>query len=116
MKCNVIRELLSLYIDQMLDEGQVKDVEEHLSACNACRNEYNELKEMHELLGQVEMIPVPDALSFRLKKALKEEKQKPSKKKSQWRMITSVAAVFAVGVLSFGLYHDFLGILPDKLN
>ncbi len=125
MKCNDIRELLSLYIDQMLDESQVKEVEEHLSACDACRNEYNELKEMLDLLGHAEMIPVPDTFHFRLKKALKEEKQsmlatgmigKPLKKKSQWRILTSVAAVFAVGVLSFGLYRDVLGILPDKLN
>ncbi|HVI41705.1 MAG TPA: hypothetical protein VM577_13720, partial [Anaerovoracaceae bacterium] len=55
----------------------------------------------------------------------KEEKQnmldsgvigKTSKKKNQWRIITSVAAVFAVGVLSFSLYHDVLGNLPDKLD
>jgi len=125
MKCNEIRELLSLYIDQMLDESQLKEIEEHLSVCETCRKEYNELKEMLGLLGQTEMIPVPDAFNFRLKKALKEEKQnmtdagiigKPLKKKSQWRILTSVAAVFAVGVLSFGLYRDVLGILPDKLN
>ena len=125
MKCNECRELLSLYIDQMLDESQVKEIEEHLAVCETCRKEYNELKEMVDLLGQTEMIPVPDAFNFRLKKALKEEKQsmldagilgKPMKKKSKWRMLTSVAAVFAVGVLSFGLYKDVLGILPDKLN
>lgn len=125
MKCNECRELLSLYIDQMLDESQAKEIEEHLSACETCRKEYNELKEIVDLLGQSEMVPVPDAFNFRLKKALKEEKQimleagilgKPMKKKSKWRMLTSVAAVFAVGVLSFGLYKDVLGILPDKLN
>lgn len=125
MKCNEIRELLSLYIDRMLDEDQLKAVEEHLSACEACRNEYNEMKEMIDLLGQTEMLAVPDAFRFRLKKALKEETQdminaglikKPSKKKSQWRILTSVAAVFAVGVLSFGLYHDVLGIFPNRLD
>lgn len=123
MKCNEIRELLSLYIDRMLDEKQLKEVEEHLSTCDACKNEYNEMKEMLDLLGQAEMLPVPDAFSFRLKKALKEEVQNrtdtgiigtPSKKKNRWRVLTSVAAVFAVGVLSFGLYHDVLGILPDQ--
>ncbi len=125
MKCNEIRELLSLYIDRMLDENQLKEIEEHLSTCDACKNEYNEMKEMIDLLGQAEMLPVPDAFGFRLKKALKEEVQnmtdsgiigKPSKKKNQWRILTSVAAVFAVGLLSFGLYHDVLGILPDQFN
>jgi len=123
MKCNEIRELLSLYIDRMLDENQLKEVEEHLSTCDACKNEYNELKEMLDLLGQAEMVPVPDAFGIRLKKALNEEVLNrtdsgiigtPSKKKKPWRVLTSVAAVFAVGILSFGLYHDVLGILPDQ--
>jgi hypothetical protein len=125
MKCNEIRELLSLYIDRMLDENQLKEVEEHLSTCDACKNEYNEMKDMIHLLGQAEMLPVPDVLGFRLKKALNEEVQNrtvtgiigtPSKKKNRWRVLTSVAAVFAVGVISFGLYHDVLGILPDQRN
>lgn len=125
MKCNEIRELLSLYIDRMLGEDQSKAVEEHLSACEACRKEYNEMKEMIDLLGQIEMLAIPDAFRFRLKKALIEEKQdminagmikNPSKKKNQWRILTSVAAVFAVGVLSFGLYHDVLGIFPNQLD
>lgn len=121
MKCSEIRELLSLYIDNMLDDNQVKEVEEHLSSCDACRKEYNELKGIHELLGQAEMIPVPDEFSFRLKKTLSEEKlkmidegliTKQPKKKNRWRLITSVAAIFAVGILSYGLYDNVMGNLP----
>lgn len=124
MKCNEIRELLSPYIDKMLDESEMHEVEEHLSACSGCRNEYNEIKEMVDMLGQATMVPVPDEFSFRLKKALKEEKQNLIKEgiiekrssKNRWRIVTSVAAVFAVGVVSFGLYHDILGILPNQMN
>ena len=121
MKCIEIRDLLSLYIDNMLDENQVQEVEEHLSSCDACKKEYNELKEISELLGQAEMIPVPDEFSFRLKKAIKEEKQKmideglivkQPKKKSQWRIITSIAAVFAICVVSYSLYDNVMGNLP----
>jgi hypothetical protein len=125
MKCIEISELLSLYIDNMLDENQVREVEEHLSSCDACRSEYNELKETVELLGQAEMIPVPDEFSFRLKKALKEEKQKmideglivkQPKKKNQWRIITSIAAVFAVCAISYSLYDNVMGTLPFFKN
>ena len=121
MKCIEIRDLLSLYIDNMLDEDQVREVEEHLSSCDACRKEYNELNSMLALIDQAEMIPVPDEFSFRLKKALKEEKQKmideglikkQPAKKNQWRIITSIAAVFAVGILSYGLYDNVMGGLP----
>jgi|GEM_PF-1852607 Predicted transmembrane transcriptional regulator (anti-sigma factor) len=125
MKCEEIRELLSLYIDKSLDENEMKAVEEHLSSCEDCSRECAELEEMIGVLGQTEMIPVPDAFNLRLKAALREEKQamlengilvKSNKKKHQWRIITSVAAVFAVGVLSFGLYHDVLGVLPDRFS
>lgn len=124
MECNQINELLSLYIDRMLDENQVREVEEHLASCDSCRKEYNELKEILELLGQTEMVPVPDAFRFRLKTALKEEKQSMIasgaitrvSKKNRWRIITSVAAVFAVGVITLSLYNDILGVLPDRLD
>lgn len=124
MECNEIRELLSLYIDQMLDDTQMNEVEQHLAICAACKKEYDELLEITELLNGTEMIPVPDSFEFRLKQALKEEKQNiissaskdKASKKGRWRMITSIAAVFAVGVISFGLYHDVLGVLQDKLN
>ena len=125
MKCNEIDELLSLYIDRMLDEGQAKEVEEHLSSCDSCRKEYNEMKETIDLLGQSVMLPVPDTFRLRLRKALDEEKQNmadsgvigmPSKMKNKWRIITSVAAIFVVGVITFSLYNDVLGILPDRLN
>jgi hypothetical protein len=120
MKCNEIRELLSLYIDRELDESQVIDVEEHLSVCDDCRKEYDDLKKTADALNQTEMAPVPDAFQLRLKKALKDEKQtmldagiiKPEKKKNHWRIITSIAAVFAVGILSFGLYDNLTGFLP----
>lgn len=76
---------------------------------------------MLELLGQTEPVPVPDEFSFRLKKALKEEKQNmiddglitgSPKKKNRWRIITSVAAIFAVGVISYSLYDNILSSIP----
>ncbi len=123
MKCNDINELLSLYIDRMLDESQTKEVEEHLSSCDSCRTVYNELKGIVDLLGQSEMVPVPDAFQARLREALAEERKNAAvsgvigkgSRKNRWRIITSIAAVFAVGVITLSLYHDVLGILPGKL-
>lgn len=76
---------------------------------------------MLALIAQAEMVPVPDEFSFRLKKALKEEKQKmideglikkQPAKKNQWRIITSIAAIFAVGVISFTVYDNVMGGIP----
>ncbi len=125
MKCREMNNMLSLYIDRMLEDSQVKEIEEHLAACETCRNEYHGMKEIADLLGQTEVLPVPDGFNFRLKKALQEEKQnmihegilsKPASRKNKWRVITSVAAVFAVGVISFSMYQDILGSLPDRIS
>lgn len=125
MKCNEIRELLSLYIDQMLDDNQRSDVEKHLSGCEACQKEYDDLNEIHLLLNEMEPVPVPDAFELRLKQALKEEKKRmngfggPIRSlftNKQYRMVASVAAVFAVGILTLGVYQDVLGDFADKLN
>ena len=43
MECNNVRELLSLYIDNMLDDEQMREVEKHLATCDACKKEMEEL-------------------------------------------------------------------------
>lgn len=124
MKCDEIRELLSLYIDGMLDEEHIKEMEAHLVNCAACKKEYDEMLEFVRLLNQIEMVPVPEAFELRMKKALKEERENTSAmtagkgitKKGRWKILTSIAAVFAVGVISLSVFHDVLGILPDKLD
>ena len=125
MKCNKIRKMLSLYIDKMLDDNLQKEVEEHISACNLCKKRYDDIKDMTTLLNEAEMVPVPESFEFRMKKALQQERAKlsgekniavPAKKNNKLRMLTSIAAIFAVGVISFGLYQDIIGDQPDQLD
>ena len=42
--CRVIRDMLPLYLDGMLNEDSVAFVEEHLQGCEACREELEKLK------------------------------------------------------------------------
>lgn len=125
MNCDKIREMLSLYIDQMLDDDLKKEIEEHISTCNLCKNEYDDIKEMVSLLKEVEMVSVPESFEHRLKNALQHEKTKISdakiievsaNKKKKLRIFTSIAAIFAVGLLSFGFYQDVIGGLTDQLD
>lgn len=125
MKCEEIRELLSLSIDQMLDDKEQKDVEEHLSVCEACQNEYQDLLEIHLLLSSMEPIPVPEEFQLRLKQALKEEKKRMLPvggmvqsifSSRRYKMVASIAAVFVVGVLTLGVYQDVLGDMANKLG
>jgi predicted anti-sigma-YlaC factor YlaD len=97
MKCDKTREMLSLYIDKMLDDNLKKEIEEHISTCNLCKKEYDDIMEIVTHLNEVEMVSVPKSFEHRLKNALQHERSKISdskiiaisdKKKNKLRMLT----------------------------
>ncbi len=46
-ECNIIRDLLPLYAEKMVSSDTVAFIEEHLKDCEACRKEYEGIKEPH---------------------------------------------------------------------
>ncbi|MCH5272603.1 MAG: zf-HC2 domain-containing protein [Lachnospiraceae bacterium] len=44
-ECNIIRDLLPLYVENMISSDTSDFVEEHLKSCEACRKEYERTKE-----------------------------------------------------------------------
>ena len=46
MDCNVIKDLLPLYIDECCSDESAKLVMEHLDACESCRKTYNQMREV----------------------------------------------------------------------
>ena len=42
--CNVVRDLLPLYVDDVCSEESRKMVTEHLASCGNCRDELNKMK------------------------------------------------------------------------
>ncbi len=57
--CEKIRELFSEYIDGVLDKANTDLVEEHLSKCEACREELNKLIKMLEILKNLKKEDTP---------------------------------------------------------
>ena len=41
--CNVIKDILPLYIDGVVSEDTQKIVDEHLAECSLCRDEMNKI-------------------------------------------------------------------------
>ena len=54
MSCENFRELISLYIDGMLDEEEKTNFESHLKACIDCKEEFEEIKSM---IDEIHNIP-----------------------------------------------------------
>ncbi|MDA8210408.1 MAG: DUF4349 domain-containing protein [Clostridia bacterium] len=63
MRCQEIRELLSPYYDNMLDETQRIRVEQHLQGCEQCRQELEELKFVIELMQGSAEVLAPEGFS-----------------------------------------------------
>jgi predicted Zn-ribbon and HTH transcriptional regulator len=115
MNCNDVKELLSLYIDNMLEPNQMNTVTEHLSHCGACKKEYEELTQILSLLANIEVSPLPEAFDRRLRFELEKEAAVMKKGKVTplvkskwrgWRRLSSIAAVFVVGLFSILLYNN----------
>ena len=43
MKCEIIRDLLPLYIENLCSEESCREVEAHLASCGRCRAEYRNM-------------------------------------------------------------------------
>lgn len=43
-ECNIIRDILPLYIDEIVSEDTISSVEEHLEKCTSCRIELEKMK------------------------------------------------------------------------
>ena len=63
MKCEIIRDLLPLYIENLCSEESCREVEAHLAACGRCRAEYRNM---------TAEVPVAETDEERVQKILKE--------------------------------------------
>ncbi|MBR6678345.1 MAG: zf-HC2 domain-containing protein, partial [Oscillospiraceae bacterium] len=45
MKCEIIKDLLPSYIDELTSEVSNEAVEQHLSECESCRSYYEQMKQ-----------------------------------------------------------------------
>lgn len=89
INCDVINDLLPLYVDEALSEASHKLVKEHIQECESCRRTFENMKEQIQL-------PVNQEVRMAETKSLKGLK----KLVSSWKTITGiVAAVSAVAIL-----------------
>ena len=111
MGCDDYKELISLYFDKELDEKEEKELFEHLTNCPSCRKEFEELKVVMDMLGEIEEEELPEDFHNEVMAKIKAE-AKPKKKKTPWARYTSIAAsicaVFIVGGAVFAT--GFMGM------
>lgn len=64
-ECNIIRDILPLYIDKIVSEDTISFVEEHLEKCVACRAELENMKAPNALEKAISDAPKNDAAQLK---------------------------------------------------
>lgn len=93
MKCEMIRDLLPLYIDGLTSEASNQEIEKHLKTCKECRNYYQEMTE-----------ELPDPAPMSQEEIRDVELMKKIRKKGRKKFVGFLAAgiLAAALLLSFG--------------
>ena len=104
MGCDEVMRLLDAYIDGELPDAQMRMLEEHAKACEACREELAAATLLKDTLEHMEDgIAVPLQAQAAWRSAVRAEMAK--KKKKTWMRYASAAA--AVFVLALGINFAF---------
>lgn len=109
MECRALvgmSEKIALYIDHMLDDEEKTAVEDHLKACEACRNLMADLIENKNCLGSLKQVQIPEEFELRLKRALNAEKTKTGFRFVKWKSYGAVAAMLMIGLISFNMLNS----------
>lgn len=113
MDCEVVRNLMSSYIDKDINEIDRIEFEKHLEICPDCMEEYNLLLATVTYCNQLEEIELPETFHQDLMCKIKElDSSKPKKSflKRNWSWAAGVAAVFVVAVIGISSLTGLPGL------
>lgn len=97
MKCNVVRDLLPLYLDQLCEEETSEEIKDHLEGCEECRQRWEEMgSPVESMIGQLE----DEKVSIEPMKKY----QKKMKRKNKMLVLIILMSVAVIGLLSYLSY------------
>lgn len=107
MKCENVRELMSIYLDNEINEVDKAKVEKHIAQCPQCKEEYEILKDLVLECSEIDEVELPQDFMEELRNKLVEaQMNKPSKftqfmRRTNWK--PAVGAVAAVLILAISI-------------
>lgn len=121
-KCNEAIELISLYIDDLLDVDSKIKLEEHLKTCKSCKQELDEMKTMVDLYKDFEEVELPVDFKEQLHQKLLVECSREANATKSFalrhrrliRFCSSVAAIAIVAFAARGFFGDFTSLKTGR--
>ena len=73
MKCAVVQQLLSSYLDGAVTRSQWAQINDHMEGCANCSAEYEALRQTQKLVGSLGRTPAPPEVALRVRVAISQE-------------------------------------------
>ena len=109
-ECSIIRDLLPLYAENLASPETVEFVEAHLKTCDACRKEYERMKEPKTSGPTADQVKTSTAPLLKLR-------QKMRTKKIQTVAVTALLVIaLLVSAFSVLTAHDYLPYSEDLIT
>lgn len=109
MDCKSFEEKMSLYIDDMLDEMEKKELKLHLNECSKCRILFEKMNSIVNYARDCEEIELPKDFNEKLRIKLKEI-ERPESFRKKFKILSALAAALLIVVLSISMVNNFQGI------
>jgi len=107
MDCKRFRELISLWVDGLLDEQEKEYFERHAKNCEQCGIELAEFENMISLMNSMEEVQLPEGFHERLHARLEQEIESVGKSlisgSKPIKLVKLIGAVAAIFVLVFSI-------------
>jgi anti-sigma factor RsiW len=109
MTCDEAKILLHALLDNELDAGHAREVEDHIASCPACAAEFTAQREMQRVLADTKLrYTAPAGLRARIEASLPQPQRQPSRRSvlRGFAMGSAVSALAASGVVAVVLRQD----------
>lgn len=112
MDCDIVKDLLPLYIDEVCSEKSKDIVEEHISVCDSCSDELKIMKEDIDINLLDKNSEESNALEF-----MRKIKKNILRKRVLTAIISSIFAItISVGIYSFIAYYELDAIAYEDIS
>ena len=108
MHCTKAQKLLQAYIDEQIPLKQLRELELHLSICDACKRALYELEEIEQTLDEMEMIAEPANFTITLMQRVAVTPQR-SEQPAFVLHISLLESLFVVALATIATLGVFLG-------
>ncbi|GAB6086354.1 anti-sigma factor family protein [Alkaliphilus crotonatoxidans] len=99
MDCKTSSNLMMSYMDQTISKEEWKNLQQHLATCESCREEFDLLGQLNEMLDDLELLEPNEGFEERVMTSIDPNQYVESK----WKLIGYKELFFSIGI-----YYTFL--------